>query len=122
MTVTVTSLIFPSTYRQGNGQCDSTSSSPVCICDAQFFGSDCSQYLKAVSPYENQPESGVFHVDSSQIFPVGYLAAIFVGAAIVVVSGVIVAYTLKRRRYERLLQSQLSSGNSKSSVSLEEMK
>jgi hypothetical protein len=62
-----------------------------------------------VSPYDDQPESGVFHVNSSAIaFSIGFLAAIFVGVAVVIVASVIVSYHFKRRKYERLLQSQLS--------------
>jgi hypothetical protein len=105
----------------GNGECDISSSSPVCICSPQFFGSECSESLIAVSPYDGQPESGVFHLNSSAIaFSVGYLAAIFVGAAILIVGTVITAYHMKRSKYEKLLQSQLSGTKESSSVSLEE--
>ena len=104
----------------GNGNCDTTSTTPTCICAPQFFGSDCKESLASVKPASNEPErGGVFTVNSSMSFPIGYLAAIFVGAAIVVVAAVIAVYQMRRNKYSRLLSSQLS-GTKSATDSMEE--
>jgi mannitol-specific phosphotransferase system IIBC component len=104
----------------GNGDCDTSSATPTCICSAQYFGAECKESLTSV-PVDAQAENpgGVFAVDSSISFPIGYLAAIFVGVAIAAVVSVIVAYHIRSTKYRRLLQSQLS-GSSKSNISLDE--